>query len=69
MSRIKEIESNTIKDDEIEKNAENQEICFKFILPIHPLISCYDIVLILHKNNNIKKILYSLSQFNTYKNN
>lgn len=65
----KKIESNTIKKDEIENNIKNQEIYFKYMLSIHPLINYYDIVLLLHEKYNITKILYSLSQFNTYKKN
>jgi len=37
------------------------------MVSIHPSIGYYDIALLLHEKYETKKIIYKLSQFNTYK--
>ena len=63
----KKIEKAELTPSEIENNEKCQEIFFKYMLSIHPIISYYDIIYILHEKYNTKKV-YKQSNFNNYKN-
>ena len=63
----KKIEKAELTPSEIENNEEYQEIFFKYMLLIHPIISYYYIIYILHEKYNTKKV-YKQSNFNNYKN-